>query len=166
MNKEYTVTFWIRLNNNPSWKDRDSNIYFPPITNENGIQTHFSKYGTTFKIYVLHPEIGFRKIVADIEAYIGNDTFVAFTNNDKESKLYLNGALVSTTVSTDLTTELEIGDYVMAEIKENDLKSIHIKDGVVTIAPARVESINGDRIKLNFFGQNETIELNTNRLIH
>ena len=167
MNKNFSVKFWIKLDQNPAWKDKDSVIDFPSFVVNEGIQIFFSKHESLFKVFVLHPLIGYRKMVTDVEAYIGKDAFVAFTNDESESKLYINGSLVSTVTPTNLGDDLEIGDYVMVKVDKGELKTLNIEgEGVQIIAPAKISAISDETVSLYFFAQNENLDLSKDRLVY
>lgn len=162
---EFTITFWIKVNKNPAWNQADSEINFPPFTVNNGIQVYFSKYGSKLKTYILHPEIGYRKIVADIGKYLHKDAFIALTNSDDGNKLYINAKLVKVFKKGNLRRGIEVGDYIMASIKENDLHNVKVSNNMDVVLPGKVISLEDKpRITVFFFSLNETVTLNKSRL--
>ncbi len=165
--KEFSITFWIRVNNNPSWKEKESDIKFPPITiSEKGVIVHSSKYGTKFKVYILHPEIGFRKLSADITKYIGTDTFVVVVNDDEKSQLYLNAELVETIKITDISKQLEVGDFIMVKVKDGDLDNIKIKGDLEVAFPAEIKKIDNNNLTLFFYNLNKITQLSKDRILY
>lgn len=104
------------------------------------------------KIYLLHPEMGYRKLKVKIDKYITNDTFVALTNNDEVTKLYLNAELVKEVTKGDIKNDLEIGDYVMVALKNNDFKNINIDENSKFITSAKIKKILDDYLELEIFG--------------
>ncbi len=165
--KEFSITFWIRVQNNSSWKEKESDIRFPPITiPEKGVTVHSCKYGTKFKVYILHPEIGFRKLVADITDYFGKDTFVAVVNTIENTQLYLNAKLVETIKTTDLNQQLEVGDFVMVKVKDGDLKNITITGDLEVVFPAEIKKIDGNNLTLFFYENNQITQLSKERILY
>jgi len=124
-----------------------------------------AKYNNKFKVFILHPEYGYRKLVVNVSKYIGKDTFVAITAKGKETKLYLNVDLVSTVQREDVVSSLEIGDFVMVKICQGDLKNVNIPTKVEVIQPAEVQSLNGETATFYFFQSNEIVVLPINKLI-
>jgi hypothetical protein len=164
-NSEFTITFWIKVNKNPAWNESDSEINFPPFTVKNGIQVYFSKYGPKLKAYILHPEMGYRKIIANIENYLHKDAFIALTNSDKENKLYINAKLVKTSKTGTLRRGLEIGDYVMVSIKDGDLKNTKLSGDMDLILPGKIISIEDkSKVTIFFFNINETATVSKSKL--
>lgn len=138
---EFSITFWIRINENPGWKNIEADINFPPFTVKHGIIVYFSKYGEELKIYLLHPELGYRKLVVNIKNYLNKDTFIALTNSSTETKLYLNANLVTKIDKDNLKNNLEVGDYVMVEIQDNDFNDISIGSTTSVLTPAKIKKI-------------------------
>lgn len=171
MNQEFTITFWIRTNKNPAWSKTESKIDFPPFTPKNGIKVFVSKINRKIKVYILHPEIGFKKISADISDYLGQDTHVAITNSKKETSLYINGKPIKQLSKKDFNMDvmeyLEKGDYVMVKIDNNDFENIRVGKNVKTVFQARVEDIDHERkiVKLNFFDLKQKKEVSIDKLV-
>jgi len=164
---EFSITFWIRTQKNPGWMEKESEINFPPFTVKQGIMVFFSKIRENLKIYLLHPDLGYRKLTVDITNYLRNDTFVALTNTDRETNLYLNANLIKKITVEDLMNDLEIGDYVMVEVKNKDFENIQIGENISTLMPAKIKKLSGDTAQLEFFtiGQKiQIIELPTERI--
>lgn len=164
MNKGFTITFWIRVGKNPGWMQLDSDINFPPFVVNEGINVYFSKYQNLLKVYVLHPSVGYRKIVFDISDYIQKDMFVALTNSKNETKLYLNGSLKLTCDLKDLSSNLEVGDYVLANIQSEDLNNVKVGKNVEVVLPAKIKSIEKNKLTLFFFNVNEYSTLDISKL--
>ena len=164
---EFSITFWIRTQKNPGWMKKESEINFPPFTVKQGIMIFFSKIRENLKIYLLHPDLGYRKLTANITKYLRNDTFVALTNTEEETNLYLNADLVKNITKENLRNDLEIGDYVMVEIKNKDFKNIQIGENISTLMPAKIRKLSGNTAQLEFFtiGKKiQVIELPTERI--
>jgi len=164
---EFTITFWIRIQNNPGWMKKESEIYFPFFTVKQGILVFFSKIRQNLKIYILHPDLGYRKLTANIAKYLRNDTFIALTNTEQETKLYLNADLVKEIVKEDLFNDLEVGDYVMVEIKNDDFENIKINKEISMLAPAKIRKLLGETAQFEFFTigkKTQVIELPTTRI--
>lgn len=165
MNNEFTITYWIRIKDNPGWMKLDTDINFPPFTVNNGIQVFFSKIKVTLRVYILHPELGYRKLSADVSNYLQKDAFIALTNSTNETKLYINTQEVASVAHQNLIKTLEVSDYVMVRVQNGDLSTITIQSGLTVIIPAKVQKINGDRVTLQFLtGSTEIVELPKSRI--
>ena len=166
-NKEdFSIVFWIDIKQNPGWRDRDSEINFPPFVTK-GIKVYFSKIGTKLKVYLLHPEIGYRKLVADISKYLNGSTHVVLTNSEKETILYLNAEQASVCIKGKKIFPLEVNDYVMLEVKKNEIDGLSIKGDVSVIVPAKIKKMNGDKYQFLVFGYDskvQVLELEINRI--
>ena len=162
----FTITFWIWAADNPSWLSDKSNTRFTPVTLKGGVQVYSAKYGNQLRIFVLHPDYGYRKLVAEVTNYLGRDTFVALTVNGRISTLYLNGELVCETHVDEMIKKIEHGDFVMAKVKEGDLKSLSIGKDVEVIFPAEVKTVKADSITLNFFEIKEIVTLPKDRIAY
>lgn len=160
-NKKYdfSITFWIRAQNNPGWMKKQSEINFPPFTVSQGIMVFFSKIRENLNIYLLHPDLGYRKLTANITNYLRNDTFVALTNTEQETCLYLNADLVEKIAKKNLINDLEIGDYVMVKVKNGDLKNIQIGENISTLMPAKIRKLSGKTAQLEFFAIGNKIQV-------
>lgn len=165
-NVEFSITFGIRTAQNPAWNLIDSEVKFPPFTLTGGIQVYVMKIQKFLKIYILHPELGYRKLVSDISDFIAKDTFVAITTKGTITKLYLNAILISTVKFDKEKNNIEIGDFVLVKIKNGDLKSIVINGDIEIVLVAEIKSINTDNLKLLFIDCNEIASLNKDKLIH
>ncbi len=164
---EFSITFWIRTQNNPGWMEKESKIHFPPFTVKQGVMVFFSKIHQNLKIYLLHPDLGCRKLTANITKYLRNDTFVVLTNTEQETTLYLNADLIQKIAKEDLVNDLEVGDYVMVEIKNDDFEDIQIGENVSMSMPAKIRKLSGKTAQLEFFtigNKIQVIELPTTRI--
>lgn len=164
---EFSITFWIRTQKNPGWMKKESEINFPPFTVKQGIMVFFSKIRENLKIYLLHPDLGYRKLTANITKYLQNDIFVALTNTEQETNLYLNADLVKKIAKDNLMNDLEIGDYVMVEIKNDDFENIQIGENISMLMPAKIRKLSGETAQLEFFtigDKIQVIELPTKRI--
>lgn len=164
MNKDFTITFWIRVDKNPGWMKLDSDINFPPFLVNDGINVYFTKHQNFLKVYVLHPSVGYRKIVFDISDYVQKDLFIALTNSKDETKLYLNGKLKLTSNLKDLPSNIEVGDYVLVNIRAGDLKTVKLDGNLEVVLPAKIVSIDKKNLSLFFFNVNEYATLDISRL--
>lgn len=165
--EEFSITFWIRVKNNSSWNEIGSDIRFPPFTiSTTGAKVHCCKYGKIFKIYILHPDIGYRKLTADITKYIGKDTFVAVVNTKDDVKLYLNAELVETVRIADLYQHLEVGDFVMANVEAGDLENLVIKADLKVALPAEIKKIDGGNLTLFFHELNQITQLPKEKILY
>jgi hypothetical protein len=158
MNKEFSITFWIRLDKNPKWLDKFSDIDFPPI-NKEGIQIYFSKRKENFIVYILHPLIGYRKISANIKDYLTKDTFIALTNSGDETKLYVNADLLKTVNANTLIENVDIGDYIMLEVKRDDITKLIAKNISTIIAPAKIVSFEAENVIVDLITLGEIIKV-------
>ena len=129
----------------------NSEINFPPFTVKNGIMVLFSKIREQLKVYLLHPELGYRKLTANISKYLRNDAFVALTNTEFDSNLYLNADHLKKITKTELLSNLEVGDYVMVEVRDNELENIEIGRSVTALMLAKIKKLTGDKAQLEFF---------------
>lgn len=164
MNKNFSITFWLRNSENPSWGDPRSIIYFPPLSVNEGINVYFSKIANKLKVYVLHPDIGYRKISVDITTSLGKDTFIALTNTAEQSMLYINATLTATVPVSNQRDNLEAGDYVMLKVRENELRTLNFGSFIDVVLPGRVESINEGSVNVLFPDRDERKEFILDRL--
>jgi hypothetical protein len=148
---DFSVTFWIKAQKNPGWMNSDSEINFPPFTVKQGIMVFFCKIRENLKIYLLHPDLGYRKLTSKITNYLGKDTFVALTNTESETSLYLNADLVKKIEKKDLINDLEVGDYVMVNVKNGDLQNVQIGKGDTILMPAKIKTLSKENAQLEFF---------------
>jgi len=139
MNKEFSITFWIRVDKNPNWMNSFSDINFPPITNNEGIQVYFSKKKENFVVYILHPEIGSRKISTSVKSYLDKDAFIAVTSSEEETKLYVNADLLKTVKNNTIAEKIDVGDYAVIELKNGDSSRISV-EGLQVSVPAKIIS--------------------------
>ena len=165
MKKEFSITFWVSVEKNPSWIEKDSEITFPPFSVNNWIQVYVSKIWKTLKVFILHPELWYRKITANIEEYLTEKTFIALTHTKLETKLYFNAKLASVIDNKKLNSNLEVWDYVMVKIKNWDLNTLMVTGKAEVIWQAKIEKIQWDKLTLNFFGQWEVKTFLKNKLI-
>lgn len=149
INKNFTVAFWIRLIKNPKWGDVRSDINFPPITNpDSGSKIFFMKHKKNIKVYVLHPEYGYKKLVANIEKYINSDAYVTVTNSETSLKLYINGETLGNVDRKNFKGKLEVGDYVMIQPHSDDLKTFTYTGDHKVVLTAKVTAIKTNSLKL------------------
>ena len=158
MNREFSITFWIRLDKNPKWADRFSDINFPPITSKEGIQVYFSKKKENFVVYILHPAIGYRKISTNVKDYLEKDAFIAVTNSEQETKLYLNADLVKTVKTDTLIEKIDVGDYVMIELRSGDSSKIST-EGLQVVVPAKIISFDGSNVVAEILNVGEIVKV-------
>lgn len=156
---DFSITFWIRKNENPGWSNIEADINFPPFTVKHGIIVYFSKYGEELKIYLLHPELGYRKLVVNIKDYFKEDAFIALTNNLTETKLYINANLVAEINKDTLENNIEVGDYVMAEIKDNDFNDISIGTTTSVVTPAKIKKISNNSVQFELLNLGPNIKV-------
>ncbi|KGK97876.1 hypothetical protein LI82_08940 [Methanococcoides methylutens] len=161
---EFSVTFWIRISENPKWSNLNSTIRFPPIYTQEGVSIFITKLGSQLRVFVLDPEIGYRKIKTEIATYIKDDTFVALVVKGDYTTLYLNGEKVETVDKKSMDKEVEIGDYVIVDVKEGDLSGVKMTNDFSVMFPAEVKQIFGDNGTFYFFGLNQTVVLPINRI--
>jgi len=162
---EFSITFWIKKNENPGWNINDSIIRFPLFIVKNGIKVSFIKNQRNLKVFILHPEIGYRKMIADIKNNIGSDTFIALNVKNEVTELYINAKLVSSKNTSEILASIEVGDMVMAKVINSELKSINIGEGIEKYFPAEIKSIEGEKCTMLFFEFGEIIELSMERII-
>ena len=166
-NNDFSITFWIEKYSNPGWNNKDSEVRFPPFTVKNGILVFFSKIRDKLKIYILHPDIGYRKMVTNISSFISQSTFVALTNSSTVSKLYL-GTKTNPPAEVELINEpLEVGDYIMAIVKNNEIQGLSIEGDIEVFLPATIKKIKDNRLQLEFFtvgNKTQIIELDKERI--
>lgn len=155
MNQDFSITFWIEVEKNPSWTDKDSIINFPPFQTKDWIKVFFSKCWVDLKVNILHPNLWCRKVVANIEKYIWVDAFIALTNSKNDTKLYVNAENLYSAKRKDLLDNLEKDDYVLIEITDEELDGLKIQDWVSVAIPAKIKSIDNDEIVLDFFENNQ-----------
>ena len=158
-NNEFSITFWIDIYKNPAWLKEDSEIIFPMFTVKNGIIVFFSKIKEKLKVYLLHPEIGYRKLVVDVSKYIGSKTFVALTNSSEETILYLNAVQVCILKVNENVESLEIGDYVMVVVKNGELEGLKIEGDIEVMLPAKILKISDNKMQFEFFTTGDKLKI-------
>jgi hypothetical protein len=158
MNKEFSITFWIRLDKNPKWVDRFSDIDFSPI-NKEGIQVYFTKRKEKFVVYILHPVIGYRKVTANIKNYLNIDAFIALTNSGDETKLYINADLLKTVEADTLIENVDIGDYIMLKIERGNITKQMAQNVGTLIVPAKIISFEGNNVIADLITIGEIIKV-------
>lgn len=162
---QFSVTFRIRIAENPAWASVDTDVRFPSITVHQGVKVYSSKYGKILKVYVLHPDVGYRKLAANIEKHLGRDTFVVITVDGDMTTLYLNGEFVTARDVNEMIRDIEVGDYVMVKIASGDLRRIAVGDGVAVTVPAEVKKVDGETLSLYFFELKELASLPRERVV-
>jgi hypothetical protein len=150
---DFSITFWIVNEKNPGWNNKYSIINFPSFMVKEGIQVFFTKNERFINVYILHPEFGYRKISASITNYIGKDTFIALTNTENTTILYINAKLVAEIKKENLLASLESNDYVMVKVYNDELEGIKVGKNIDAIFPARIIYLNHkeNTAKFEFF---------------
>lgn len=160
---EFSITYWVRKNQNPKWSDEDSIINFKPMNLPNGILNATRKIGNKYLIYLLNPEFGNLKIEESIKKYLEKDLFVAITRKETELKLYFNTDLKKSVNISELKNNTpQVGDFVMVKIANGDLDNF--KTNVETLVPAILENIHGDNYTFFFWEMNQRVVLNKNKI--
>jgi len=160
---DFTVTFWIRISENPDWANSTSLIRFPPVLKDERVSVFTTKYKEFLKIFVLDQDLGYRKIKTKINDFIGKDTFVALTVEGDLTKLYLNAKHIITESKNEMKNDLEIGDVVMVEVRDQELLGVRINEEHA-IFQAEVKQIFGENGTFYFTDLNQMVVLPLNRI--
>lgn len=94
LRKEGSLSFWIRIKDNPPFKDPKSNINFMLNKDISGLLLTILKEKEDLRIEIDNPDYGKIRIIHDISKYLNEDMMVALTWKENIVKLYLNGKLV------------------------------------------------------------------------
>lgn len=159
-NKPFSVTFWIRSQENKLWNDKDSSIDFPHAVVLGGVMICTVKRATNLYFYIMHPQIGTLRADVDASEYIGSDLFVAVTYSEAgEAKLYLNGKLSEQSPYRAIQNNLEIDDFALGEVRAGDSTEIKVEGNASAVFPGQIKSIKDDRVSLYLFNPKIVISL-------
>lgn len=92
--QEGSVSFWIKIKDNPQFKDRDSNINFMLNKDFGGVTLTILKEKENLIVEVDNKSYGRTRITQNILGYLNKDMMVALTWKEYSLKLYLNGELI------------------------------------------------------------------------
>lgn len=95
LTKEGSVTFWIRIKDNPHFKDKNSNINFMLSKNVGGVNLTILKEKEDLRVEVSNRKFGKTRIIHNIKEYLENDMMVALTWEKETVTLYLNGKIAT-----------------------------------------------------------------------
>lgn len=98
LTKEGSISFWIRIKNNPPFSDPESNIKFMHKQDIGGILLTILKEKSVIRVVVENSKYGVARLESDISKYLSQDMMVALTWTSESVKFYLNGAPVSESV--------------------------------------------------------------------
>jgi len=93
LTQEGSISFRIKLKENPPFKDPDSNINFMLNKDIGGVRLTILKEKKDLKVEIDNQQYGKTKIVYNIADYLSKDMMVALTWKENVIKLYLNGEL-------------------------------------------------------------------------
>ena len=93
LTQEGSISFRIKLKENPPFKDPDSNINFMLNKDIGGVRLTILKEKEDLKVEIDNQQYGKTKIVYNIADYLTKDMMVALTWKENVIKLYLNGEL-------------------------------------------------------------------------
>lgn len=91
LTKEGSITFWVRIGQNPHFTNPETNINFMYESNVGGVLLTVLKERTSLRVEVKNPKYGVSIIESDISKKLKEDMMVAITWAEKEAKLYING---------------------------------------------------------------------------
>lgn len=99
MNKDLTtegsITFWVRLKENPSFSDIESNINFMNNQDIGGVKLTILKEKSVMRVIVENTKYGVARLESDISKKLTEDMMVALTWTTDTVKFYINGVQVS-----------------------------------------------------------------------
>jgi hypothetical protein len=98
LTKEGSISFWIRLKNNPPFSDPESNIKFMHKQDVGGVLLTILKEKSVMRVVVENSKYGVARLESDISKLLTQDMMVALTWTPDSVKFYINGALVSESV--------------------------------------------------------------------
>lgn len=100
LSNEGSVNFWIRINENPAFKDLDTNLTFMNEQDVGGVKITVVKEKSTMRVIVNNLKYGISKIASDITKKSTSDMMVTITWDSEIVTLYLNSKKVSESVYT------------------------------------------------------------------
>lgn len=99
MNKDLTfkgtVNFWVRLQENPHFKQKGSNISFMNGKEMGGVTLTVVKEQAVLRVVLHNSRYGVARIASDISDKLIDDMMVTITWDSRSTKLYLNGEITS-----------------------------------------------------------------------
>ena len=95
LTKEGTISFWVRVDQNPHFTIPDTNIKFMHESDVGGVLLTVLKERTSLRVEIKNPKYGVAIMESDISKKLKEDMMVAITWAEKEAKLYINGKLAS-----------------------------------------------------------------------
>lgn len=98
LTNEGSITFWIRLKENPPFKDLESNINFMHDHDVGGVKLTIIKEKSAMRVVVNNSKYGIAILEADISKKLSKDMMVALTWTKESAKFYLNGEPISESV--------------------------------------------------------------------
>jgi len=96
--KEGSVTFWVRLPENPQFKDPNSNMTFMHKKNVGGVNLTIIKEKTVVRVIVDNTTFGISRMEGDISKSLEKDMMVAITWTAESAILYLYGKKVAESI--------------------------------------------------------------------
>lgn len=98
LSTEGSVNFWIRLKENPSFKDPNTNIIFMNEQDVGNVQITVVKEKSTLRIIVNNLKIGISEIATNIAKKSSSDMMVTITWTQDNVTLFLNAEKISESV--------------------------------------------------------------------
>jgi len=102
MNKNLTneghITFWIRLKDNPPFKDIESNMTFMHDHDIGGVVLTIIKEKSVMRVVIDNSKYGVARLEADISKKLSEDMMVALTWTQTSAIFYLNGEPISESI--------------------------------------------------------------------
>lgn len=93
LTNEGSISFIIRLKENPPFRDPNSNITFMLDKDIGGVNITILKEKEDIRVEVDNRQYGKTRIIHNISDYLNNDMMIALTWKEDVIKLYLNGEL-------------------------------------------------------------------------
>jgi hypothetical protein len=98
LTKEGSVTFWVRLTENPQFSDPASNMTFMFDQDVGGVKLTIVKEKTVVRVVVDNTTFGVSRMETDISKTLEKDMMVAITWTTEFATLYLYGKKVAESV--------------------------------------------------------------------
>ena len=95
LTKEGSMSFWVRISQNPNFKNPETNIKFMHESDVGGLLLTVLKERTSLRVEIRNPVFGVSILESDISKKLKEDMMVAVTWAKKEAKLYINGELAA-----------------------------------------------------------------------
>lgn len=120
------------------------------------------KYAEFFRVFVLHPALGWRKIKVDATKHLGKAAMVTVIVEGKQTRLFLDAEKKQELSQPSSAGDVEEGDVVLIELHAGDSEAYQVASDV---HPAVVETIVDDEATFTLIGPNSSVSLPISRIV-